>query len=129
MTREELLEPVVQSVRGGTALSRQTILEHFKDWDIHPLIVAGKHVAVAVMKGSEIHFALFQGQRPPGSLRGAVRAFVHPLLEQHSFLTTRIQHHRLDQKRFVQRAGFKPTWRDENFDYYLLGALPFTRKH
>lgn len=124
----DLLDPVVQSIRQGTALSRQTILDYFKDWDALPLVIAGQHVATAVVKGTEIHFALVPGKRPPGSTRGAVRAFLSPLLDKHGFLTTRVQHHRLDQKRFVQRVGFKPTWRDDQFDYYLLGALPFTRK-
>lgn len=124
----DLLDPVVQSIRQGTALPRQTILDYFKDWDALPLVIAGQHVATAVVKGTEIHFALVPGKRPPGSARGAVRAFLSPLLDKHGFLTTRVQHHRLDQKRFVERVGFRPTWRDDQFDYYLLGALPFTRK-
>lgn len=128
MTREELLAPIVQSVRRGTTLSRYEILKYFADWDVAPGEVGGQHAWVAAIKGPEVHFALAEGWRPKGSVRGAVRAFFAPLLARHGYLTTRVLHSHPDKKKFVERVGFKPTWRDAQVQYYLLGQLPFERK-
>lgn len=128
MTREALLEPVIASIRKGTALSRRQILEHLADWDVEPIEVGGQHVGTMVAKGTEVHMALVPGWRPASSSRGWARALLRPRLERYEFLTTRVWHHRPDQKQFVQRVGFKPTWADDNVQYYLLGNLPFERK-
>ena len=128
MTREALLEPIISSVRKGTALSRYTILDYFADWDVLPFEFEGQHVWTMVAKGTEVHFALTPGWKPKASMRGAVRAFIKPVFDRHGFLTTRVMHGRLAQKEFVKRIGFKPTWKDGDVEYYLLGSLPFERK-
>jgi len=128
MEREALLEPIVASVRGKLPISRSQILDWFKDWDAFPFELNGQHVWTMIAKGTEVHFALVQGWRPTASMRGAVREFVKPVFERHGFLTTRVMHERVEQKRFVERIGFKPTWKDGNVQYYLLGTLPFERK-
>jgi hypothetical protein len=128
MTREALLEPIISSVRKGTALSRYTILDYFADWDVLPFDFDGQHVWTMVAKGTEVHFALAPGWKPKASMRGAVRSFLKPVIERHGFLTTRIAHGRAAQKEFVKRIGFKPTWKDGDVEYYLLGSLPFERK-
>ena len=128
MTREALLEPIISSVRKGTALSRYTILDYFADWDVLPFEFEGQHVWTMVAKGTEVHFALAPGWKPKASMRGAVRAFIKPVFDRHGFLTTRVMHGRLAQKEFVKRIGFKPTWKDGDVEYYLLGSLPFERK-
>lgn len=128
MEREALLEPIVASVRGKLPISRPQILDWFKDWDVFPLELNGQHVWTMIAKGTEVHFALVQGWRPTASMRGAAREFVKPVFERHGFLTTRVMHERVEQKKFVERIGFKPTWKDGNVQYYLLGTLPFERK-
>ena len=128
MTREALLEPIISSVRKGTSLSRYTILDYFEDWDVLPFDFDGQHVWTMVAKGTEVHFALAHGWKPKASMRGAVRSFLKPVIERHGFLTTRIAHGRMAQKEFVKRIGFKPTWKDGDVEYYLLGSLPFERK-
>jgi hypothetical protein len=128
MTREALLEPIISSVRKGTSLSRYTILDYFEDWDVLPFDFDGQHVWTMVAKGTEVHFALAHGWKPKASMRGAVRSFLKPVIERHGFLTTRIAHGRAAQKEFVKRIGFKPTWKDGDVEYYLLGSLPFERK-
>lgn len=128
MSREALLEPIVSSVRKGTALSRYTILDYFADWDVLPFEFDGQHVWTMVAKGTEVHFALASNWRPKASMRGAVRSFLKPVFDRHGFLTTRVLHGRLAQKEFVKRIGFKPTWKDGDVEYYLLGSLPFERK-
>ena len=128
MTREALLEPIIASIRKGTALSRYEILNYFADWEIVPFDFEGRHVCTMVAKGTEVHFALVPDWRPKGSMRGSIRSFLKPMFERHGFLTTRIAHGHTDQKMFVTRLGFKPTWKDGNVEYYLLGSLPFERK-
>ena len=128
MTREVLLEPIISSVRKGTSLSRYTILDYFADWDVLPFDFDGQHVWTMVAKGTEVHFALAPGWKPKASMRGAVRSFLKPVFDRHGFLTTRIAHGRVAQKEFVKRIGFKPTWKDGDVEYYLLGGLPFERK-
>jgi hypothetical protein len=123
-----MLEPIIESIRKGTNLPRQEILQYLADWEVVPVQLAGQHVGTAVMKGTEIHFALVPGWRPKSCRRGAIKAFLEPLIDRRGFLTTRVPHHRLSQKRFVERVGFKPTWKDGNFEYYLLGSVPFERK-
>lgn len=127
MTRDELLEPIVKYIRQGTSLAGPDIVRFFEDWEVIPGYVNDEHVMTAVLKGTEIHVALVPGWKPLTSHRGAIRAFTKPLLERLGFLTTRVRHDKPAQKRFVQRMGFKPTWRDENVEYYLLGRLPFER--
>lgn len=128
MDREALLEPLVATLRKGTTLSRVQVLKELESWDARPFLVAGEHVGSAIVKGTELHFALLPGFRPKGCVRGAIHAFLQPLLEAHGFLTTRVRLGQVAEKTFVQRVGFKPTWNDDNFQYYLLGALPFARR-
>jgi hypothetical protein len=129
MNREVLLEPVVASIRQGLHLAKQDILKSLEDWDVIPVQADGQHAATVVAKGTEIHIAVVEGYKPKSSQRGVIRGFLKPLFDQHEFLTTRVPHHRLAQKKFVQRVGFKPTWKDENFEYYMLTSMPFERKN
>lgn len=128
MDREALLEPIIASIRKGTSLSRYQILDELKDWEVLPLSIADKHVATAILKGTEIHFALVPGWRPQVCYRGAFHAFFRPLFERRGFLTTRIQYGRSAQKKFIQRVGFEPTWKDTSAEYFMLGSMPFERK-
>lgn len=128
MTREALLEPIVSSVRKGTGLSRYQILDYFADWEVLPFEFEGRHVWTLVAKGTEVHVALAPDWNPRASMREAVRAFLKPIFDKYGFLTTRVQHDRPEQKAFVKRIGFKPTWKDGDVEYYLLGSLPFERK-
>ena len=128
MTRDDLLEPIISSVRKGTALSRWAILDYFADWDVFPFEKDGQHVWTMVAKGTEVHFALIPGWRPAASMRGSVRNFLQPVFDRHGFLTTRIAHGRVKQKEFVKRIGFTPTWKDGDFEYFMLDSLPFERK-
>ena len=128
MTREELLEPIIRSIRQGTSLSRFDILQHLEDWEVVPHYDGEQHACTAVVKGSEIHFAVATGYRGRIIRRENTRAFLAPLLERQGYLTTRVPHGRLTQKKFVQRLGFTPTWKDGDVEYYLLGDLPFERK-
>lgn len=128
MIREDLLEPIISSIRAGTVLSRWTILDYLADWEVLPGYVQGEHAWTMVAKGTEVHFARAHAWRPRPGMRGAVREFLRPKFDRLGFLTTRVQHGRISQKTFIERVGFKPTWTDAAVGYYLLANLPFERK-
>jgi hypothetical protein len=119
MNRQELLRPI-------TSLAEE--VEAFASWNAVPGFIDGVHVCTALLKGSEIHFAIVSDHRLRTVLRTRTREFIEPLFERYGFLTTRVAHGRKLEQRFVQRIGFEPTWSDEKFEYYLLAELPFSRK-
>lgn len=79
---------------------------------------------LAARKGTEIHVSF---NRTNVIRRGKVQAFLKPMLEELGFLTTRTQREDERSRRFVTKLGFKHTWSDNNFDYYSLTALPFSK--
>lgn len=94
------------------------------DWEVVPGFIDGEHAATALIKGSEIHFGLVPAFRNRVT-RGRTREFLKPLLERNGFLTTRVLLASPDKQQFVERVGFKRTWEDDTFQFYLLGALPW----
>lgn len=122
ISREEALEPLV-----GPGATLDTVLDAFKDWEVVPGFIDGKHAATAVLKGTEIHFGIVPEFRRKAILRSRTQEFLRPMLERRGFLTTRVLLSAGHHKRFVERIGFKPTWADESFQYYLLGRVPFVR--
>lgn len=120
MTREQLLQPFCE-MAGGFAASI------FNGWRVIPAYAGDAHIATAIIKGTEIHLYVLPQFRFKALQRGRIQAFLVPLLERFGFLTTRVMHEQRGQKRFVERMGFKPTWEDKQFQYYMLGRLPFAR--
>lgn len=113
MTREELLRPL------------EVDPSAFDDWEVVPGYIDGEHAATAVLKGTEIHFGIVPKFRRKAVLRERTREFLRPMHERMGFLTTRVLNGSHASRRFVERIGFKPTWSDDQFTYYLLGELPF----
>jgi len=114
MTREELLAPI------------NLPAEILDGWEPVPMVLAGKHAGTLIVKGMEVHFALIE--RPTGSVKKAVREMLAPVFDRFGMLTTRVPRAMGKHKRFVERLGFKQTWKDNEFEYYLLSALPWERK-
>ena len=76
-----------------------------------------------------MHVALVEGWRPRGSYRGLIRYMLEPLFAVHGFLTTKLRMgDHLKEHEFVTRLGFRKTWSDGDFQYYLLGAMPFEKR-
>lgn len=121
MTRAELLQPLLDTVGEVDAAV-------FDGWDVVPGYIDGQHAATAIVKGTEIHIALVPQFRTSAVLRQRTQEFLRPMFERLGFLTTRVAVTATKQKRFVERVGFKPTWTDGIFQYYLLGELPFARR-
>lgn len=79
----------------------------------------------AAVQGTEIHVEF---TRPGAVLRNRVREFLAPLLDRHGFLTTRVPIGWSKHRRFVERLGFRLTWNDNEYEYFMLTELPFSRK-
>jgi hypothetical protein len=124
----QILEPIIRSIRKGTSLSVQQITEYLKDWDAIAIQDEDQHVGTLIAKGCEIHIALVEGYQPKSSKRRIIKQFLQPLFDEHGYVTTRIRHSSLKEKRFVERVGFTPSWKDADFQYYFLGVMPFERK-
>lgn len=120
MNRSALLKPILES----TGETNPVI---FFDWDVIPGVIDGEHVATAIIKGTEIHFAIVPSWRRRVITRRRAKDFLNPLLERRGYLTTRVLLSSEEKKRFVERIGFTPTWSDQYFQYYLLGHSPFAR--
>ena len=75
--------------------------------------------------GTEVHVEF---HRPGVVTKAVLRAFFQPLLDELGFVTTRTQREDTRNARFVQRLGFKKTWADDQYDYYMLTAVPFTKE-
>lgn len=78
-----------------------------------------------VVGGTEVHAIL---KRPGVITRRNVRAALAPLMDELGFVTTRVAHHDARSTRFVRAIGFRKTWADDHFTYYMLTNTPFTRK-
>lgn len=114
LTREELLSPL------------SIPLDSLEGWDAVPLVIDNKHAGTLIVRGMEVHFAFTE--RPTICVRRVGREMLAPVLDRFGMLTTKVPKDMIASKRFVQRVGFKPTWQDEDFDYYLLTTLPWERK-
>ena len=88
----------------------------------------GKAVARLIRMGSEVHFEIHPEHRHRVIYRHVTREFLRPVFEEHGFLTTRTHPRDFKSQAFIERLGFERTWSDENFDYYMLTALPFGKK-
>lgn len=106
-------EAVDQAVRNG--------------WDIHTYTRDGKVAAYAMVRGTEIHVKVYEAFRYRIIHRVATQEFLRPIFDRHGFLTTRVLQGDEESRRFVERVGFKMTWEDDNFRYFMLTALPFER--
>lgn len=114
MTREELLAPLGLPV------------ESLEGWEPVPLMLDGEHAGTLIVKGMEVHFAFTS--RPRICVRRIGRQMLAPVLDRYGMLTTRVPRGMAGARKFVQRVGFKFTWRDNDFDYFMLTTLPWERK-
>lgn len=58
--------------------------------------------------------------------RRQLRDVFGPILEKHGYITTRVPHGMDDA--FTQRLGFKKTWADDQYTYYMLDHIPLTKR-
>ena len=92
------------------------VVKHFDD--------NGNCDGIAIQKGTEWHCQLLDGFKLG---RTDMREFLRPMFEKHGHLTTRVRIEDAGNQRFNKVFGFKKTWSDGVFNYYILTALPFER--
>lgn len=124
----KLGEPMIEAIIEELGITRYEVLQMLHDWDVTPGYVDGQLVAAIIHAGSEVHFAISKAHRGKVVSRRRTRDFLKPLFDEKGFLTTRLLHDRKGQQRFIERIGFKKTWSDEKYNYFMLTELPFERK-
>lgn len=123
----KLGKPILDMVVEETGLSRYDALQILHNWTAVPGYVDGQLVAAMAHFGTEVHFAISKDYRGKTINRRRTREFLRPLFDEKGFLTTRIQIGDVKPRRFVERIGFKHTWSDAKYDYFILDELPFER--
>lgn len=129
MLDPKLAEPILLDIEEDTGVSRYDIINALHDWDAVPGYIDGVQVAAILKHGTEVHFAIDKQYRGKTINRRRTREFLRPLFEEEGFLTTKLLHDRKGQQRFIERIGFKKTWSDDRFNYFMLTELPFERKY
>lgn len=99
-------------------------------WEKVPLEIDGEVVGVAVIDGTEIHFALKPDWRGRAITRARTREFLAPLIARRGYLTTRATKPQPEQREFLRRLGFRNTWtQQDGTEHYMLTCLPFDRRN
>lgn len=129
MFNPELGEPIVEAIMEELQISRYEAMQLLHEWNVTPGYVDDQLVAAIIHAGTEVHFAIAKSARGKTINRRRTREFLKPLFDEKGFLTTRLLHDRAGQRKFIERIGFKKTWSDKKYDYFMLDELPFERKH
>ena len=93
-------------------------------WKITSAYRHGEEVAKVYTKGPEIHIETFVTGR--ALTRRNVIEHLAPLIEEYGFATTRVPISETDHK-LRTALGFTQTWNDDQFSYWVLTELPFSR--
>lgn len=94
-------------------------------WDVSIAQRNGKDVAIVIVKNCEIHFVSLD-ERKAMSRKNTLE-FITPIFEKYGYVTTRVPSHTTDH-RLREHLGFTETWRDDNYIYFVLTELPFTKR-
>ena len=99
-------------------------------WEFIPHERDGRVVAVAAMRGSEIHFAIDPEWHHRVIAKNRTREFLAPLFERFGYLTTTaVGAARADRGRFLERLGFEFSWDEPDRRHFMMTALPFSREN
>lgn len=103
-------------------LSDQQVNAVASNWDVIPFSQGGVLGGVALMRGTEFHCIVL----PHFKLRRKeMREFLRPLFDRHGMLTTKLKHGDTANERFNRTFGFKRTWSDNRYHYFMMTELPF----
>ena len=97
-------------------------------WTEVPHLLEGQRAARLLRKGTEVHFEIDPAFRHRVIRKQVTRDFLRPVLDEEGFLTTKMFAGDKVNRKFVERIGFRHTWTDGTFDYFMLTALPFETK-
>jgi hypothetical protein len=98
--------------------------ESLNGWEISTAQRAGHDVAFVITRHAEIHFVSIVGKRAMS--RRNIVEFVQPLLDKFGYAMTRVPLAETDHK-LREALGFMPTWRDDDYQYFALSALPYQK--
>lgn len=104
---------------------RSDLEEILSEWEVVPYLQDGQLVGAACIKGSEFHCHTTPAFR---FLRSSLRDFLAPLHARHGMLTTRVVHADTANQRFNFLFGFRRTWSDATYHYFIMADLPFGRE-
>lgn len=93
-------------------------------WDVQIAQRDGKDVAIVVSRGTEIHFVSLHEKH--AMTRKNTLAFLEPIYREWGFVTTRVPQLETNH-RLREILGFQLQWRDENFSYWSMTKLPFSK--
>lgn len=110
--------------KGDPSLPDDRLREILSEWEILPYLDGDQVTGAALMKGTEFHCHMTKSFRLD---RGRMREFLRPLFEREGYLTTRVDRGDVGNQRLNRSFGFKKTWSDDRFHYYILTQLPFER--
>lgn len=79
-----------------------------------------------LVKGTEVHVCAKRGCEGRVVTRRKINEILGPVLARFGMLTTRT--FKDNPAPFLRRMGFKKSWSDGVFDYYVLTALPYRKE-
>lgn len=102
-------------------------IEAVADWSFATWVEADAVAGIAMLKGSEIHFAAAPTWRGRLISRRRTRKFLSPLMQRFEFLTTRSLVDDRKNAAFLCRIGFVRTWSEGQIQHWMMTALPFEK--
>lgn len=94
------------------------------EWEVSFAQRAGEDVAIVATRGPEIHFFSMVPGRAMS--RKNTLEFLQPLYEKFGYVTTRVPLEETCHK-LRQVLGFEYMWSDDNFSYWCMTELPFSK--
>lgn len=94
-------------------------------WQVATAQRAGVDVGFVITRGPEIHMLSLVG--PRAMTRKNIGQFLHPIVEEHGYATTRVPLAEADH-RLREALGFVQTWADANYTYWALTSRPYARQ-
>jgi len=123
VTADEILRDHLRE-EGIPAQQIEQALQGWTRWSY--FLPDGEIGAVIMMRGPEIHVVLAPEHRGKGRMtRGRIQRVLQVPLALHGYVTTRTAKGNGLHRLFLDRLGFKPTWSDDQFTYFMLTELPF----
>lgn len=121
------LAPILEHLQRDAGIAPDDARRALTDWEVVPIYFRGELAGCGILRGTELHFAARPGFGAKIFTRRIICEYLRPLLAREGYLTTKMdvaEHKNWD---FVERLGFKPTWHDGTYRYFMLTTLPYGR--
>jgi len=118
---------VLQHLRENVKMDDDDLDDILSRFEIRNIEYQGAVTCALFISGNEVHLVPDPAHLGRVGSRRLVRDVFAALLEEKSFITTRIPIDTPSRDRTGERMGFTHTWSDERFDYYILTEVPYAR--